>query len=1061
MGTDRSDGDSLQGFIVPDSRLSFWEDQSSNATQASPYPGSVAALRDTTAHLSASGTPENADTLQLYAVQGGMTGYDGARFVWREGTSGNYRGWDQPLTLADFEVPGFTASIYGYRHPTVLALADGRVIVAVDAPTLSPIQAHRVQYAVRATDGTWSAWTTLHTEAVPSSLSADYLYPRLVLRDGGVIELYHITYKTSAAQVQRWTSTDGTTWSVDTKAALEAGVAVGSREVRGLKVCYGAGQWLAQLWTDDRSDATDIITIYASRDGATFESQGAITDESRPDCAYMPVQGRFLTVSRRIAATRSAEYREAGSAFSSALTGAAAYSGQAGRQDDSLALAIADDGSAYVINRLDADTVWLRHITQSITAATPGSLGYFLDGDQESLSELAASFARGQLVVASNNDEGSPNSVAVGWYGGYSDLTIPNYAGIQSPWGYSWYPIDELDRGGIFTLATTGSPTNAAAGEFQSSTGSTGDSSTYTDLTGYALGNGLTFQLRVKVNAVNTRFGAYGYASSVLGNYRYGIEVRVVGGASNDTITLYDAIAGTSIASATVTAGSTVEILAAVHTDADTRAWYRIVGASNEDRQWTALGNATGLTQDNSSADRAKNGLVVFASPTGGASSYDVSIGSISLLRLGSVADTLIADPANPADLRGRVLIPREVYVHDGISVRAAGLVRGEDSWGIKPGYSYAIGHALPTNEPSPARGWRSTGTGSTTIAFQLSKIDDEQIGPLLGIYLDRHNLNDLTVQIAHGVSSPTWSTVATSDLAFGAVDYQRAGATVLPRSTTTGTESEFFCYRDELSGGYVRYQTNTVTRQIVRNTEGSWISKSTRANDWPILQLQGVAGSDPSTGASTATGLTVHSRRALVLVHLPAADTQISGIRLTFGGTYNPPQGYWEIGTLAIGAVHVLGWRPDSTRSRVLVPGEVLEAQADGSAYTRRQREDMRRIEIAWTRSSSTFESASQDLDYVKARNDAAALPVAARWLGPQSFRGMLSEVGRGPIVYVPRIPWGTASTSTLLHRYAGGAMLCRFVPDSYRIESVGTQLPEESGEVLRSSVITLEECL
>ena len=193
----------------------------------------------------------------------------------------------------------------------------------------------------------------------------------------------------------------------------------------------------------------------------------------------------------------------------------------------------------------------------------------------------------------------------------------------------------------------------------------------------------------------------------------------------------------------------------------------------------------------------------------------------------------------------------------------------------------------------------------------------------------------------------------------------------------------------------------------------------------------------------------------------LPTADRKISGIRLTFGGTYAPPQGYWEIGTLAIGPVHVLGWRPDSTRSRALSLGDVLEVQADGSAYTRRERNDAMRLEVAWTRTSSTFESSTHDLDYVKARNNAAGLPVASRWLGPQSFRGLLSEVGRGPVVYVPRIPYTTSTNSVLLHRYAGGALLCRFVPESYRLESVGTQLPEEGGELIRSSVITLEECL
>ena len=56
-------------------------------------------------------------------------------------------------------------------------------------------------------------------------------------------------------------------------------------------------------------------------------------------------------------------------------------------------------------------------------------------------------------------------------------------------------------------------------------------------------------------------------------------------------------------------------------------------------------------------------------------------------------------------------------------------------------------------------RGWRSTGTGACTIAYSLDTIDDAHLGPLIGIYLDRHNLDDVTIQTASAYSSPTWTT--------------------------------------------------------------------------------------------------------------------------------------------------------------------------------------------------------------------------------------------------------------------------------------------------------------
>ena len=96
MSVDRTDEKALQGLLIPDERWQYWSSQSTGVTQADPYPGEVRASRSTSAHLTASGTPTNADTISLYAVQGGITGYNGARFVWLDGLAGDYRGWDYP-----------------------------------------------------------------------------------------------------------------------------------------------------------------------------------------------------------------------------------------------------------------------------------------------------------------------------------------------------------------------------------------------------------------------------------------------------------------------------------------------------------------------------------------------------------------------------------------------------------------------------------------------------------------------------------------------------------------------------------------------------------------------------------------------------------------------------------------------------------------------------------------------------------------------------------------------------------------------------------------------------
>ena len=339
MGTDLTDGDSLQGVIIPDKRLTFWSSQSSGVTEASPYPGVVTPDRTTRATVTASGTPEDQDTIYLRALQGGITGYSGARFAWRTGAGENWRGWDAPTCIADHEVPEFSASAtQGYYRPSIVALSDGTLIVAVDNPSSTK---HRVRVRVRSAAGVWGSWVTPYSQLPHSATTADFLHPRLVVRSDDVVELYHVTTANSLAQVSRLTSTDkGATWELDASDMLDAGVSIASREVRGVGVGYGAGQWLLMLWTDNRSDTSDEIAHYACRDGARFDLQGsAIQNESRPAVIYCQVQGRFVAVSRETASSHDTQIRDAGSAYASTLHAAAPLTGESGRRDDEIALA--------------------------------------------------------------------------------------------------------------------------------------------------------------------------------------------------------------------------------------------------------------------------------------------------------------------------------------------------------------------------------------------------------------------------------------------------------------------------------------------------------------------------------------------------------------------------------------------------------------------------------------------------------------------------------------------------------------------------------------------------
>ena len=186
-------------------------------------------------------------------------------------------------------------------------------------------------------------------------------------------------------------------WQIDTTrgldSALRFGLAGSARP--GSSPC-SAGQWLAQLWLDDRSDLNDGSKSMP-RDSARMELQGTIDNESRPACAWMPVLGRFLTASRLQTGGHATQLRRGRLEHSPAALlqlplSQAAMPGEmtSWRRSD-------ENGRGYTLERTDADTAKLRTVEETSQRSRllwPGQS--CSDGDQESKAEFSASFARGQ-----------------------------------------------------------------------------------------------------------------------------------------------------------------------------------------------------------------------------------------------------------------------------------------------------------------------------------------------------------------------------------------------------------------------------------------------------------------------------------------------------------------------------------------------------------------------------------------------------------------------------------------------------------------------------------------
>ena len=147
------------------------------------------------------------------------------------------------------------------------------------------------------------------------------------------------------------------------------------------------------------------------------------------------------------------------------------------------------------------------------------------------------------------------------WLGGYADVEAPAFATTAAAATRDvWLPVNEIDDSGTYATAHTGAPTYTAGGEFMETTGATGVTAKFDNFSTGTFNN-TRLRGRARVNAVSSRLRVRMYAQSG-GTTRYGLQIRITGGALTDSVELRDTAGGTVIATTTVTAGSTIDYLA-------------------------------------------------------------------------------------------------------------------------------------------------------------------------------------------------------------------------------------------------------------------------------------------------------------------------------------------------------------------------------------------------------------------------------------------------------------------------------------------------------------------
>jgi hypothetical protein len=983
--------------------------------------------------LEASGTPD-AGLAQVYAqvTRGGVAGVNGSGVVYRDDAAETWKGAEVASILTGYQsistvtAPGGAGG--ARRCPGAVTLANGTVLVAVTDVDSTPTV--RIRVITRSTSGAWTS-ATVASYLLASTL-AEPAACDIVRAPDGALHIYarYSTDRGSTWSVALWRSADdGVTWALQT---VSTGITI-TDEGRWLRAgVLGSGQVI--VWTtDDTGTSTDAAQWLSVDGGFTFKF---IDGEAR--CAVWAVAnlgGQLVILRESHGSADKFEAVAVGDGASSALTAEALsvvrnsastpYVGGA-------ALAVEPNGVAWAWVAVTGDLLVYRSTDSGASwVLTEG----YQTGGGKSPAQPVAVHVRGEMLTVScawNGTAISGGLVEFRW-GGRSDVTLDYDPGFNG-WDHTFAPVDTItnagwtatDTGGTRTLAQdTGERWQTAGGE--------------SILSSIALGvSAQTVYGRWVVQPVTDtiRMRLYCDYSTI----QYGLVINV----RPDGIRAYDDTAGPpSFTAGTFTA--VVEILAAInHDTAKAAVWWRLRDATGE-RVWTQI-TVTGM-----------------ADTSGTGTTHDVYVGASSEAYIveagfGSGISSDLADgvtrPGDLSPVRLSSYVP--AYLTGGVSVIGRGVAVVDGSTYTIPVTSLRRKDAmLPTVEPSPARGWRSSGTGTQDLRFTLDSSTGAAVNTgsdVWGIYLDRL-VGVSQVELYSGTGAGTL--IATADFRV-ALTYAHSGGAVTPSASGSVTASRWVA-ADELVGGYFQFANGTV-RKIARNTSGSLTWGSTVAENRATLYLEGITGAEDSSGSGY-----VHLPRALVLWYLRGSRS-LTQVRLRVPSSLPvPPEGYRSIGLLAMGPLRLLGRSWDRAEQVETAPNDAIVTQPDGTRRNIQREGVRRRVEVAivetWLDTADVL-GATPSPDYVKVSLNASATPTADAWGDALSLEGLVREVRRDPIVYVPHVPIDAGSGDAVVvhtRRAAHGSIYGRFTSQFRREQlEVGTTITDDGHRV---STISLEE--
>jgi hypothetical protein len=986
MGSDATPDYALSGIGIPRRFSTTLADDHQSGliyTEAERRPGSVTFSGDNKPRMVIRPSGLIDDSVQADCIvkvtRPGSPGPLGAGVVAKLGTSGTWYGAGSPLMTSGAQRVRAGAANNYYLDAGIVGLDDGTAVASSIrvTSTTSVLAAH-----VRDVDGVWSLVAIRTLTDTISRRCCIVAFP------DGALHIYWAADIAGAntARIALYRREAGnTTWTLQTDDACGAAFGTGVTRLRAGVI---SGQVVLFI-----SNGTGAYQYVSSNGGMSFSAVGSVqASVSVVDVATVG-SDTLLAMTSEVDGTRNTYVRRlsdgTGSIWASptlvevASTTTVAQGGWFIVTETGEAVAVAANGSNNLVTAvsLDGGATW-DGTTASIQA---GSTDYCLSRGQSTT-------IRGQVIAigVDTDTSGARNGASLTelQLGGRNTFPLLS-ARLGVPVGdvRQFTLVGELNEQSWPDSDSGGTPTRT----FSSQTGTNVVTGVGVTANNEDSSAGSTDEI---LSIICCRVNS---GTATIRAHAADVEVRI--DLTTTTAVAYDA-SGAAGSTTAIDMTEFVEFKVVANSQSDAAyVAYRVRDEAFE-REWTEL---DALTSIGASSSRIGVKLTVDAS-----SDVDWLFGAWYINSLGSSG--LDTGPASDgSNLAPITLSPVEpVTLLGGFLATASGgpaPIDGNTYTISRDGSQYRKDNLLPDVAPSPSRPWRSAGTSSSPLStttglyFSLDPVAGNASRwreEVAAIYLDG------LVGVPQFVISDSASSLATVDLRT-TINYANAAGEITMSASGSVTVGPYVA-AGSLAGCYFEFANGKV-RKITENTSGSLTYGSTIAEKRPQLTLEGIDGTEDASG----TGY-IWPKRALVLFWtnkgaFTRLDIGISNsVRLG-------PEGYREIGLLAITEVMVLGRAFDRNSSHDVQANTTLTEQLDGSSSVATHGPIGGTYEFAYVDShtdTTQIYRTSSSPDYVTIDEAASPGPAGTRYAVTADVEGAYRALGGNQrcALFLPRIP-------------------------------------------------------